>query len=171
MIGQIRNIRFTYQSVSVRFRNIAEIGWVFRVAPAGGRTPRSAPQSRFIAEKERAVTLQLEMPATFGPRQDVSAILWAVFAAAGRLRRAIRNRREAAILAEVGDRALADIGLTRTDLCDAFAEPVWRDPTELLARRAGERQIGRRCTNGVRDPSPIEPSRAAKTVKPIRFLI
>ena len=27
------------------------------------------------------------------------------------------------------DRMLADIGLTRGDVRDAFSEPVWRDPT------------------------------------------
>jgi len=117
------------------------------------------------------VTLQLEMPITPGPRQAVGAAFWPVVAAAGRLRRAIRNRRDAAILAEAGDRALADIGLTRNDLRDAFAEPVWRDPTELLARRAGERGKGCRQANGEREPSHIERVQAPKTVKTIRYLI
>jgi uncharacterized protein YjiS (DUF1127 family) len=54
--------------------------------------------------------------------------------------RAYRHRRDATALADVSDRALADIGLTRSDLHDAFAEPLWRDPTSLLRNRAGERR-------------------------------
>jgi hypothetical protein len=38
-------------------------------------------------------------------------------------------------LADLDDRMLADIGLTRTDLRDACSEPLWRDPTSMLARR------------------------------------
>jgi len=36
---------------------------------------------------------------------------------------------------------LADIGLNRSDLRDAYAGPLWRDPSELLARRAVERRV------------------------------
>ena len=39
---------------------------------------------------------------------------------------------------------LADIGLTRGDLRDAYSEPVWRDPTAILVSRAHERRINRR---------------------------
>jgi hypothetical protein len=35
---------------------------------------------------------------------------------------------------------LADIGLTRSDVRDAFSEPLWRDPTDLLTARAAERR-------------------------------
>jgi uncharacterized protein YjiS (DUF1127 family) len=55
----------------------------------------------------------------------------------------LRNRRDASQLAALDDRMLADIGLTRGDLRDAFAEPVWRDPTKVLARRAAERRMNR----------------------------
>jgi hypothetical protein len=39
---------------------------------------------------------------------------------------------------------LKDIGLTRSDLRDAYAEPLWRDPTAVLVVRAGERRTNRR---------------------------
>jgi uncharacterized protein YjiS (DUF1127 family) len=52
---------------------------------------------------------------------------------------AIKHRRELAHLADLDDRMLADIGLTRTDLRDARSETLWRDPTSMLARRAGGR--------------------------------
>ncbi len=62
------------------------------------------------------------------------------FAAAGR---AIRNRRVAASLAGLDDHMLADIGLTRSDLRDAYSEPLWHDPTDVLAARAAERRAAR----------------------------
>ena len=55
-----------------------------------------------------------------------------------------KNRRDAASLAGLDDRMLADIGLTRGDLRDAFSEPVWRDPTVILVSRVHERRINRR---------------------------
>lgn len=62
----------------------------------------------------------------------------------GQFIRAIRNRRAAANLATLDDRMLADIGLTRSDLRDAYSEPIWQDPTDVLAGRAAERRVRRR---------------------------
>lgn len=56
----------------------------------------------------------------------------------------LKNRRDAAFLAELDDRMLADIGLTRSDVQDANSEPLWRDPTTLLSGRADERRRYRR---------------------------
>ena len=53
---------------------------------------------------------------------------------------ALKNRHDAAILADMDDRMLADIGLTRSDLRDAISEPIWSDPTAILASRAQERR-------------------------------
>ena len=58
--------------------------------------------------------------------------------------RLVKNRRDATTLAGLDDRMLADIGLTRGDVRDAFSEPVWRDPTAILVSRAHERRINRR---------------------------
>lgn len=60
-----------------------------------------------------------------------------------RLARAHRHRREAAALAGFDRRMLADIGITRSDLRDAFSEPFWEDPTALLRERALERRWSR----------------------------
>jgi uncharacterized protein YjiS (DUF1127 family) len=57
--------------------------------------------------------------------------------------RAYRNRREAHVLATLDERMLADIGLTRSDVRDAFAEPLWHDPTNLLRARSLERRLSR----------------------------
>ena len=51
--------------------------------------------------------------------------------------RAHRHRREAAVLAGLDRRMLADIGINRSDLRDAFSEPFWEDPTALLERARG----------------------------------
>ena len=79
-----------------------------------------------------------------------------ILAAAGlvmaRLRRlavSFRHRHDATVLLRFDDRMLADIGLTRRDVREAFSEPVWRDPTDLLA----ERVAGRR-PNGVKPRPP-----------------
>jgi len=70
---------------------------------------------------------------------------------AGRARRGlkqfaekVKNRHAAMRLAELDDRMLADIGLNRSDLRDAYALPPWRDPSDILARRAQERRSERR---------------------------
>lgn len=57
---------------------------------------------------------------------------------------AYRSRRDMRLLASLDDRMLRDIGLTRGDLRDAAAEPVWRDPTAVLVTRARERRTHRR---------------------------
>jgi uncharacterized protein YjiS (DUF1127 family) len=59
----------------------------------------------------------------------------------------LKNRRDAASLSGLDERMLADIGLTRGDLRDAYSEPVWRDPTAILVSRAHERRINRRRTS------------------------
>jgi uncharacterized protein YjiS (DUF1127 family) len=55
--------------------------------------------------------------------------------------RARRHRREAHMLAGLDRRMLADIGITRADVRDAFFEPFWDDPTALLRERALERRL------------------------------
>jgi uncharacterized protein YjiS (DUF1127 family) len=65
-----------------------------------------------------------------------------------KLARALKNRRRAGMLAGMDDRMLADIGLTRSDLRDAYAEPLWRDPTDMLAGRARDKQRHRRTSLG-----------------------
>ena len=74
----------------------------------------------------------------------------AIWAIAGRAKRGlkqlverIKNRRDAFRLVELDDRMLADIGLSRSDLRDAYAGPPWRDPSDVLAQRAAARR-GRR---------------------------
>jgi len=73
-----------------------------------------------------------------------------IFAAAApvmaRLRRlatAFRHRHNAAVLMGLDDRMLADIGVTRREVRQAFDEPAWRDPTELLADRVAGRPSAR----------------------------
>ncbi len=84
--------------------------------------------------------------------------------------RARRHRREANVLAGLDRRMLADIGITRTDVRDAFSEPFWDDPTALLRERALERRLshavrraefsGRRSSGRSKRPSLGERSRA-----------
>ena len=87
----------------------------------------------------------------YADTQTASHFAWLVNAMAGivtlrarQLAQFVRSRRDTRILARLDDHMLADIGLTRGDLRDAFSEPVWRDPTAILASRAHERRINRR---------------------------
>ena len=61
-----------------------------------------------------------------------------------KLARLLKHRRNARMLAGMDDRMLADIGLTRSDLRDAYAQPLWRDPTDVLAGRARDKRLHRR---------------------------
>jgi uncharacterized protein YjiS (DUF1127 family) len=72
-----------------------------------------------------------------------AALLSTMTSGGKRLARARRHRRDAAALAHLDRRMLADIGISRSDLRDAFSEPFWEDPTALLRERALERRWNR----------------------------
>jgi uncharacterized protein YjiS (DUF1127 family) len=90
------------------------------------------------------IMTMMSVTATLVPRRQPLASIPVLLVQAGYgakcLLRTLRNRADAAVLARVDDRMLADIGLTRGDVRDAFAEPIWRDPTNLLRARADERR-------------------------------
>jgi uncharacterized protein YjiS (DUF1127 family) len=77
-----------------------------------------------------------------GLRTAIAAIT-AGAKAARRIAQALTRRADIAALANFDDRMLADIGLTRSDVRDAIAEPLWRDPSGLLASRVLERRMYR----------------------------
>ena len=80
---------------------------------------------------------------------------------------AIKHRRELAHLADLDDRMLADIGLTRTDLRDACSEPLWRDPTSMLTRSRRRAAIAARVpTKGTRiAPRPPHKSTLSRLLR------
>jgi uncharacterized protein YjiS (DUF1127 family) len=84
------------------------------------------------------------------------------------VQRARRNRREAMALAGLDQNILADIGLNRSDLRDAFSAPFWEDPTLLLRERAIERRLNRsglrasrKDADGFHRPPTDRPARQA----------
>jgi uncharacterized protein YjiS (DUF1127 family) len=90
----------------------------------------------------------------YSDTQTPSHVAWAVNSLAGivvepvrAVLQTLKNRRDAIVLAGMDEHMLADIGLTRGDVRDAFSEPVWRDPTAILVSRAHERRINRRRFN------------------------
>jgi uncharacterized protein YjiS (DUF1127 family) len=97
-----------------------------------------------------------------------------------RLAEAHRNRRDAAVLAGLDDRMLADIGITRSDVRDALAEPLWHDPTALLRTRALERRLSRHgISTGLHEDAwltapPLAPTDSVRypaTSRPARFTV
>ena len=83
----------------------------------------------------------------------------AIGAALGSVATRLRHRHEIRNLAEFDDRMLSDIGLTRSDLRDAYSEPLWHDPTDLLASRAAER----RARQSPREEAPKLPWLSCET--------
>ena len=88
----------------------------------------------------------------------LSFIVSVIVAGLQKLGRALKHRRDASLLAGLDDRMLGDIGLTRSDLRDAYAEPLWRDPTDVLAGRAGDKRKYRQAgvgPHGLHAPSLV----------------
>lgn len=109
----------------------------------------------FISEPVRAAPVALGRSVLGLGRVILRGIL------AARLRqlaRTLRHRREAEILARLDEHMLADIGLNRADLRDAFSEPIWRDPTSVLGRRADERRLRGQVPPRAFTPLPLDRS-------------
>jgi uncharacterized protein YjiS (DUF1127 family) len=63
---------------------------------------------------------------------------------------ALMHRREVSLLSDLDERALKDIGLTRSDVAAALAAPYHKDPSTILLvrgvdRRARSRGLGLRA--------------------------
>jgi uncharacterized protein YjiS (DUF1127 family) len=104
------------------------------------------------------------LPIAAGTLARVFAALMApVFASSKAVARAMRNRHNANVLAGLDRHMLADIGLTRSDVHDAFSAPLWEDPTTLLNERAIERRMNRAVTRVTRSaftaPATNRPAR------------
>ena len=68
-----------------------------------------------------------------------------------------KNRRQARALSGLDRHMLADIGINRADLNDAFSGPFWEDPTTLLRQRVQERRVNRPLLLPSKQPRFIEP--------------
>lgn len=70
------------------------------------------------------------------------------------LARAFRDRQEVKRLVEMDDRALKDIGLLRSDVDGALAEPLFRNPSAVLLRTVERRS---RIDASARATKPVRP--------------
>ena len=75
--------------------------------------------------------------------QTADAIGGFLWSSTRQLYKTIKHRRDISVLSDQDDRLLADIGITRGDLRHAIRQPLWRDPTEVLKRRAGAAPVGK----------------------------
>lgn len=77
----------------------------------------------------------------------------------GRAVSILQNRNAVQRLTELDDRALKDIGLVRSDVAGALAEPLHVDPSQILRLRRGERERRLRAVPVTRMPGhPARPS-------------
>jgi hypothetical protein len=83
---------------------------------------------------------------------------------------AFRNRRQVARLTDLDDRALKDIGLTRSDVMAALDQPFLRDPSMHLTSVAGVRRgrpvAGLQADKFLPGGSAAKPRRSVETVMP-----
>jgi uncharacterized protein YjiS (DUF1127 family) len=100
-----------------------------------------------------------------------AALLAPVVLTSKAIARALRNRHNANVLASLDRRMLADIGLTRSDVHDAFSAPLWEDPTTLLSERAIERRMHRAVTRVTRSAPANDAFNAPATNRPARLLV
>lgn len=86
-----------------------------------------------------------------------------------------RHRQEAVLLARADEHVLADLGLSRGDVSDAFSGPPWEDPTVLLRARALERRLARhRVSLGFPPPAPSSQQDAVRRPpadRPVRMTL
>ena len=85
--------------------------------------------------------------------------------------KARRNRQDAQKLAGLDRRMLADIGITRSDIRDAFSEPFWEDPTALLRARAIERRLNRPVARSLAEPRFDDGFRQPRLDRPARHAV
>lgn len=100
-----------------------------------------------------------------------AALLAPVVVSSKAVVRALRHRHDANVLARLDRRMLADIGLTRSDVQDAFSTPLWEDPTTLLSERAIERRMNRAVSRVARNAPADSAFRAPATNRPARLTV
>jgi uncharacterized protein YjiS (DUF1127 family) len=88
-----------------------------------------------ITALSMAVSFQLGRVLTVFGRRLVRRLL--------QMKRAVEYRREMQVLARFDDRMLADIGLNRADVQDAYSSSILSGPTIVLRSRALERRLAR----------------------------
>jgi len=87
------------------------------------------------------------IPVAGGPLlRAFASLVSTMTSGAKRFAQARRHRRDAAALVRLDSHMLADIGLSRSDLHDAFSAPFWEDPTALLRERALDRRFSAALT-------------------------
>jgi uncharacterized protein YjiS (DUF1127 family) len=80
--------------------------------------------------------------ASLAPASGLAIVSRTVRTALGQLGsvvKAVRHRREVRHLAELDERILKDIGLSRTDVDGALSEPFYRNPSTVLVRAHAHR--------------------------------
>ncbi|HEY8566828.1 MAG TPA: DUF1127 domain-containing protein [Beijerinckiaceae bacterium] len=81
------------------------------------------------------ISIALKLTASFATVSRVA------FRPVARVVQVLRHRGEVKQLADLDDRALADIGLTRSDVTRALNEPWLKDPSSVLLVRSVDHRV------------------------------
>ena len=98
--------------------------------------------------------------ASLAPAPGLAIVVRAVSPALrqiGAFFKAVRHRREVRHLAELDERILKDIGLSRTDVHGALAEPFYRNPSAVLVRTHERRLRAQRLARRDERVRPVVP--------------
>jgi uncharacterized protein YjiS (DUF1127 family) len=87
-----------------------------------------------------------------------SVVLTQIVRSVAGLAKALKHRREIINLAEFDERMLKDIGLTRSDVDGALAEPLFHNPSQVLVRCAERHARGEKIPASTRKDRPVVPT-------------
>ncbi len=97
------------------------------------------------------------IPLTPSKRSVLSRTLGGLLREVARIAKALEHRREVRHLAELDERTLKDIGLSRSEVDGALAEPLYRDPSLVLVRSVERRMRLRAVSPETKRPRPVVP--------------
>jgi uncharacterized protein YjiS (DUF1127 family) len=147
-----------YSSRKKISNNINDLNWKHLKGPfrchwnVSGTFCRACQKQRRLSSRARRPAMTRSATSTTIPG---STVLGQFVRSLISLVKALRDRREVKNLAEFDDRMLKDIGLLRSDVDSALAQPFLRNPSWVLVRCVERHSRGERTARPVRPVVPL----------------